>query len=93
MRGENDISLIFSNLVRTKLLLPSAWHVGERPTVSQSISQAGTLGARLKIKVVPVRTLQRGTVLVRKNSYRNTTRTRCTDQITRFVTMSSEVCK
>ena len=53
----------------------------------------GTLGTRLNIKVVPARTFQMGTVLVRNISYRNTTGTPCRDETTRSVAMSFELCK
>ena len=54
---------------------------------------AYTLGTRLNIEVVPARTFQRGAVLVRNISYRNTTGTRSRDEITWCIATISEPCK
>ena len=52
-----------------------------------------SLGTRLNIMVVPVRTFQMRIVLVRNIFYSNTTGTSWRDRITMSVAISSEVCK
>ena len=54
---------------------------------------AQTLGTRLNIKVVLVRTFQMRTILVRNISYGNTTGTSSGDQTTWCIAIISKPCK